>query len=90
MRALCGEGSFASLIIATTGWNRLKADDQPTHYELANEKRLLTNEVFEQVIEAGAKQFRFCRDHSSAMHIVDTLLAREHKFKLQVQYEVLE
>jgi hypothetical protein len=89
MRAMCGEENFASLAIVTTGWSRRTSDELSGRSKLI-EERFRTHEIFGQVIKSGAKLIRFYRDRASAMHIVDTLLARGNKFKLQIQCEVLD
>jgi len=89
MRALCGEESFASLAFVTTGWHGLALDARSNHDE-SFEERYRTDRDFAQIIGGVAKQYRFSRDHATAIHIVDALLAQGNKFKLQIQYEVLD
>jgi hypothetical protein len=85
-RKLCGDGGLASVVLATTMWDRMDEDEgSKREHELMNR-----HEYWKTMIENGSQVFRTDGQAESAKKIVDYLISRRSTVVLEVQREIVE
>jgi hypothetical protein len=84
-RKLCGEDAFGSVVLATTWWDKVDlAFGEEREKELISEKAFWVG-----MVNRGSKVFRQNNGAVSARLIVDYLVNRKQKMKLQIQEELV-
>lgn len=85
-KALCGDGSLGSVVLATTRWVNVTPDEG-----LEREQQLCTNpKMWKRMIDHGSKVMRQDRDEVSAFAILQYLIRRRRPVVLEIQKELVD
>lgn len=85
-KALCGEEGLGSVVLATTRWSSVTAEEGA-----ARERQLCENpQMWKSMIEKGSKVFRHDRDEESAVEIVQYLIKRKRTVTLDIQVDLVD
>lgn len=83
-KKLCGEDSFSSVVLATTMWSEVSAQDgNRRELELRS-----STEFYGSMIQKGSAMFRHTGDKNSAMNIIAYLVNRRTTTLLNIQREM--
>jgi hypothetical protein len=85
-KALCGDNSLASVVLATTRWQNVDPDEG-----LQREQQLCSSpKMWKRMIDFGSKVMRQDRDEISASEIIQYLLQRRKSVTLDIQVELVD
>ncbi|KAH7400674.1 P-loop containing nucleoside triphosphate hydrolase protein [Phaeosphaeria sp. MPI-PUGE-AT-0046c] len=85
-KALCGDNSLASVVLATTRWRNVDPDEG-----LLREQQLCSSpKMWKRMIDYGSKVMRQDRDEDSAYEILQYLLQRRKPVTLDIQVELVD
>ncbi len=85
-KKLCGEDTFGAVILATTMWERVAAEDgNRREQELRS-----TDEFYKSMLDNGATLLRHMDNRDSAMAILSHLVNRGRTIVLKMQHEMSE
>jgi GTPase SAR1 family protein len=85
-KALCGDNSLASVVLATTRWRNVDPDEGA----LREEQLCNSPKMWKRMIDFGSKVMRQDRDEESACEIIQYLLARRKPVTLDIQVELVD
>jgi hypothetical protein len=85
-KALCGDNSLASVVLATTRWRNVDRDEG-----LLREQQLCTSpKMWKRMIDFGSKVMRQDQDENSASEILQYLIQRRKPITLDIQVELVD
>lgn len=85
-KALCGDNSLASVVLATTRWHNVQPDEG-----LLREEQLCSSpKMWKRMIDFGSKVMRQDRDETSACEILQYLIQRRKPVTLDIQVELVD
>jgi hypothetical protein len=85
-KALCGDNSLASVVLATTRWHNVQLDEG-----LLREEQLCSSpKMWKRMIDFGSKVMRQDRDEISACEILQYLIQRRKPVTLDIQVELVD
>jgi hypothetical protein len=85
-KALCGDNSLASVVLATTRWRNVDPDEG-----LRREQQLCTSpEMWKRMIDFGSKVMRQDESENSASEILQYLIQRRKPITLDIQVELVD
>jgi hypothetical protein len=85
-KALCGDNSLASVVLATTRWRNVDRDEG-----LLREQQLCTSpKTWKRMIDFGSKVMRQDQDENSASEILQYLIQRRKPITLDIQVELVD
>jgi hypothetical protein len=85
-KALCGDNSLASVVLATTRWRNVDPDEG-----LLREQQLCASpKMWKRMIDFGSKVMRQDQNENSASEILQYLIQRKKPITLDIQVELVD
>lgn len=85
-KALCGDDSLGSVVLATTWW----ANVTPEVGRQREEQLCSTPAMWKNMIEKGSRIWRLDRDEESALEIIHYLIEKKRPVTLDIQIDMVE